>query len=190
MADTGWLDPGLAQMHGGGAVVWSNDTNAAGEDGTVATSNTINGNGETTAGLECTNFNASLPVGATVNGVEARIKRAYDSGASTDPACDALLLLVVGGSPEGADYADTGTGWPADTLGWSATYGGAADVWSTSIDRAAVNSPDFGVILTAQCFGGLGSYTVALVDAIQLKVYYTEAGGGKPAQYYQMMRNG
>lgn len=167
-------------MHGGGAVVWSDDTNAAGEDGTVTTSNTINGNGETTAGLECTNFNASLPVGATVNGVEARIKRAYDSGASTDPACDASLLLVVGGSPEGADYADTGTGWPADTLGWSATYGGAADVWSTSIDRAAVNSPDFGVILTAQCFGGLGSYTVALVDAIQLKVYYTEAAAGQP----------
>lgn len=181
MADTGWLDPATVQAHGGGPVAWSDITNAAGEDADVAVSDKIRGGvGETTEGLECVSFNVNLPVGATPNGVEVRIKRAYETGTSSDPARDAVLSLVVGGSPSGFDKADTGTDWPGDTVAWSATYGGAADDWGTGIDRDAVNSSDFGVVLEAQCGGGFGDTSVAWVDAVQIKVYYTEASSGHP----------
>lgn len=176
MPDTGWLSPGTVAEIEDGSVAWSDLANASAEDGSNA-SNAL-GIGDLSHSLYCSNYNANLPVGATVNGVEVRIKRAYDSGSSSDPTQDTTLLLTPGGSKDGDDKA-VATAWPADTVAFSATYGGAADVWSLALTRTIVNASDFGAALQAACNNGLGN-TVALVDVIQIKVTYTEAAAGQP----------
>lgn len=167
-ADTGWVIANAGSTVADGWTPWTNPTRVTADDASYATC--------APPGLDHTDFiratfdlSALIPAGATIDGVEARYK-AYRG--STGPR-EQKAFIVVGGASAGTDQGVNGalTGTPA-------TYdnGGPTSLWGTTITEAQAVSTDFGFQIE---FGDSdsGSDTV-FVDAMWIKVYYTEAGGG------------
>ena len=163
MPDTGWVNLNVASEvdNPSGTESWSNKDNAKTEDGFFAFASWA-GDKESEY-LKLNNLiSPGIPVGANIDGIEARIKREQSGD-----MYDASLRLVVGGTISGDDKADTGTNWPTSNA-WSGTYGGPTDTWGLSLTQAQVDANDFGIVLATAVDGG-----TARVDVIQIKVYYS-----------------
>ncbi|OGY31211.1 MAG: hypothetical protein A3C02_04825 [Candidatus Andersenbacteria bacterium RIFCSPHIGHO2_02_FULL_45_11] len=130
--------------HCSGIYTWTSPSSAAGSDNTYATRSVTNGT-FTSACLKATNFGFSIPDGATIDGVEVGIERSSTKSSGTEYTRDVSTYLVKGGVPSGDNKGDTATNWP--TTEASATYGGAADMWGTTLTPANVNATDFGATL-------------------------------------------
>jgi hypothetical protein len=129
--------------------------------------------------LQFRNFNASVPTGATINGIEVVVTR--DNGTSIGgggQARDYQLQLVIGGTATGTDKADTATYYPSTITG--KTYGSSTDLWGLTPTDTQVNATDFGVDFRIQdnAMSGVDSIGGIGLDAIQVKIYYTTGGGG------------
>lgn len=129
--------------------------------------------------LQFRNFNASVPTGATIDGIEVVVTR--DDGTSIGgggQARDYQLQLVVGGTATGTDKADTATYYPSTITG--KTYGSSTDLWGLTPTDTQVNATNFGVDFRIQdnATSGLDSVGGIGLDAIQVKIYYTTGGGG------------
>jgi photosystem II stability/assembly factor-like uncharacterized protein len=84
---------------------------------------------------------------------------------------DTTVKLVKGGAVVGDNKADAAN-WPgADAY---TTYGGAADLWGTTLTVSDVNANNFGVVVSATRGNGAKSY----VDHIRITVYYTAPATG------------
>jgi RHS repeat-associated protein len=142
---------------------WSNPGDASGGDNSYAQV-TLNG-GASSDYLDVTDFDISLPVGATVVGVRVEVERKAESTAG-GVVRDAKVQLTLGGAAVGDDKA-TSADWPsADGY---AVYGGPADDWNTTLTAADVNSATFGVRLQAH---GYNAPSVASVDGVRVSVTY------------------
>lgn len=83
---------------------------------------------------------------------------------------DSQVRLVVASALVGSNKADTVTQWPTtDTI---KTYGGATDLWGTTLTPAQVNDSGFGLELLANKGNATGT---AQVDVAQITVYYSTA---------------
>lgn len=167
---------------------WSSPSNAAAEDGNLATATLPVPPGNTKSNwLKATNFGFSIPSGATIRGYKANLKRKQNSGTSAIYAA-MKMLGVTGGLMKGDPY---GVPWPG-TLQFK-YYGSSTDLWNaTGASDTVVNNSAFGVGMVAQCTGAPGNGAVAGVDLESLTVYYEQAGAGSrnqkicslfPAQY-------
>ena len=116
--------------------------------------------------LKATNFgfSADVPAGATINGITVEIDRRCFAGAAQDQE---VRLYDSTGTLVGDDK-QTATAWPA-TLG-IATYGGAADTWTSGLDADDIRSAGFGVALIVLADG---ANTDIGVDFIRVTVTYT-----------------
>lgn len=132
--------------HCSGIYSWTNPSNAAGSNDVYATF-VVTTTFRTTACLKATNFGFSIPDGATIDGVAVGIERKSSQSDGSNNAQDESVFLVKEGVPAGSDKGATSTNWP--TTEASATYGGAADMWSTTLTPAEVNASDFGASLNA-----------------------------------------
>ncbi|MCR4339413.1 MAG: glycine-rich protein [Gemmatimonadaceae bacterium] len=93
---------------------------------------------------------------------------------------DNVVRLVRGGTVVGDDKA-AATQWPSvDTY---KTYGGATDMWGTTLTPAQVNAADFGVVLSATVTTG-----TAEVDHVRMTIHYTAQGSGDPGSYLLVLR--
>ncbi len=103
---------------------------------------------------------ANLPPGATVTGVEVRLKYLSPSGSNT-------VQLTRGGAPVGASKTVASVSGASNCAATTFTgVGGDGDTWGSGVSAADVNAGDIGVQLTQN------ANTVDL-DAIELKVFYT-----------------
>ena len=115
-----------------------------------------------TATLKLTKFGQSVPVTATVTGIEVKVHRRASGSVS-----DSTVQLYKTGTLVGSNLA--GGGWSgSDEI---VTYGGETNMWGTSWSPQEVNALDFGVGIAAS-----GSGT-AMVDRVSVKVYYNDPGG-------------
>ncbi len=171
MADTGWLSPSsVADNSGIGTLTWTNPGNAAAQDDTYAT---VSGSmAQVTHYLFATTFGASIPSGATIDGIEV----GYDAYKSGGMNCAySTVKLIKGGSVsgdnKGSSYTYTGT---SDTDTYQ-TFGGASDLWGLTLTESDVEASNFGVAASFT-LQSPSSFTL-YADHVQLKIYYTESGG-------------
>lgn len=166
--NTGPRSPGtLADSNAIGTVAWSNPSNAAASDNSRATAN-LSEPGLTSHYLKATNFGFTLPEGATVLGIEARVEK---SKTELFTLTDAEVKIVKGGVVGSTNKRDIAE-WPVNNDG-IVTYGGPTDLWGTTWAVADVNGEGFGLVIAAQGRG------VARVDDIEIVVYYSYAPEGE-----------
>jgi len=121
--------------------------------------------GMRTCNVNAMNFGFSIPLGATINGVEVRVELGHTYGTPTDYE----VRLIKGGTISGDSRAMAGT-WPlADTY---RTYGSPADTWGLTLTPADINDVNFGATIRAD--GGVDADGDPRVDHVEVIIYYTE----------------
>jgi hypothetical protein len=174
VATTPWKGAGTALTYaqGGDTGSWSNVGNIAASDDSFASSGNLVG-GQVSETLRASNFGfstADIPSGSTINGIEIRIER-RTGGPGVRDSLLKLALISAGTAADqvGNNKANTGSDWP--TVDTQATYGGAADVWGTSLTDANLRSTNFAVDLITIVPGGTPRN--CLVDFIEARITYT-----------------
>ncbi|MCI0542709.1 prepilin-type N-terminal cleavage/methylation domain-containing protein [bacterium] len=150
-----------------GTLAWTGPGNITTDNGVHATE-TLAGTAATHY-LKASNFGFSIPAGATILGIKAEIKRSR-SGGSTGSVLDSQVRIVKSsGSFGSVNKAATGTPWPSGST--YAAYGNESDLWGENWSPADINSPNFGVVLSATGSTPATNRT-ARVDHIRITVTY------------------
>lgn len=168
MPDTGWKLPGtVVNNTSAGTVSWinpgnaavANDSNAAFASSTIAPS--------TSRYLIATNFSFGIPSGATIKGVEYRIRRRY--GSSGGPADEGVYIWD---SALLSANKITRTTLPATFT--ERDVGGELDVWGATLTASIVNSSSFGAAYQGYFPNKFGEIYVA---TIWMRIHYEEDSG-------------
>jgi hypothetical protein len=153
-----------------GTVAWSNPNNAKVSDNIYSLNYVTYGGVKISHYLKATNFNFSIPRGATINGILVEIERKqYDEGAIIQ---DSDVKIIKSDNTIGIENkADIGISWPfTDTY---KSYGSSSDLWGENWLYSDINSSNFGVVLSVT--GEQDRESPAQVDHIRITIYYTEA---------------
>ena len=135
-----------ADNSGVGSIAWTNPNNISTSGAPYAIASAIPPSGGISHYLMATNFGFNLPLDATINGITVTINRS-SSGNQSPYLKDNVVRLVRGGVLDGVNKAKA-TDWPT-SLG-ETTYGANSDKWgTTALTAADINSPNFGVALSA-----------------------------------------
>ena len=164
MSSTGFVIVGTGnEAQRSGTLAWSNEANVTADDGSVANSASSSAAGEKTWTLYGHNLGLSLPDGAVIRGIEARIE-AGNSG--NENSFDDVVLRKADGTFTTTDRSDAATLIGPLT---AYTYGSATDLWGESWTKADVEDADFGA-----GFAFLSDNASAAVDVdyIALNVHY------------------
>ncbi|KKK85388.1 hypothetical protein LCGC14_2773800, partial [marine sediment metagenome] len=167
--DTGWVTTGTGTsvVRSGSTNSWNNPSQIEVDDKSFADTY-ITTLGGYTDWLRAANFDfSSIPVGATLDGIEVRIKRyAYYSNEDYDDE-----VYLISNTAQVGDNKSKATPWRT-TAGYY-TYGGPTDTWNSGLTISDIKTINFGVELSALT---VVPYSYLYVDSIQIKVYYTESG--------------
>lgn len=168
--DTGLEAAGTQVMTG-----WTNPANALVQDGSNAS---VAVTAAETPYAILSNFGLSIPSTATINGIELRV-----NGRSTAAGDYSYFSIgdVMNGTPYSTNQRTCTLPVHASTNGW-VTLGGPTDLWGNQAGGAPwtpafLNSANFGL---AGAWGTTAANTY-YVDGVELKVYYTPAGGTETA---------
>jgi len=162
----------------GAVVPWTNPSNTMISNDTYATHNHCNCCDEQTPCLFATDFPFTIPLGATINGIEVHIEK-HRSGPVGEYVEDNGLFLVKGGNVAGGDRAEgISTGQPWGTNNWSmtdavTTYGSPIDLWDTTWTPADINASNFGVAFSSINYTLCNTDMMSFVDHISITVYCT-----------------
>ncbi len=168
--------PDTAADDGGALIPWANPTNALVLDGT--TTDAALAASDQTNHLLIT-FNLApftpppIPVDGVPCGISVSIRRHKSAGAGT--VRDLTVRLLTAGGATGTNHAALTVDWPG-ALGY-ATYGSSSDMWGTTLDRAAILDPSFGVTIQAVEASGTAVAT-ASIDYVSVTVYYLAPNKG------------
>lgn len=159
------------------AEAWVNPGNITADDGTTAsiTAATYD-TPDISQLLVASDFDFTIPTGATINGIEVFVERSNAAGAASDNRVQ-LAKGTAFANLVGDNKADTALDWPATLT--IKTYGGAADLWGTTWTPAEINATTFAVMLSVQADA---ANTDVAVDAISVTVHYTPPVGIVQAQ--------
>jgi hypothetical protein len=168
-ADTGWVLGGTAVDGGGGdAGTWTSPSNVNTDD--TAYSEVVPESRNVGPHLEVTNFSFGIPSGATIDGVEFRV-RAYAESSTEFP--DWNIQILKAGTRTGTDKSVAGD-WPGTAT--TRDYGGIADLWAVTLTETDVSSSTFGISFQIEDDASGDEYF--RVEAIWMKITYTASGGG------------
>lgn len=161
----------------GSGIDWANPSNAQTSDNVRATAFLTDTNPNSDY-LRATNFGFTIPSGATINGIIARIEKSTANVGATEHINDLSVKIVKGGTESGNEKAD-----PTDWTSTDAyiTYGSVSDLWGLSWTDSDINSSNFGISISATWSedSGLSGSATARIDHIELTVDYTEVTGIK-----------
>ncbi|HEY5472382.1 MAG TPA: hypothetical protein VIK32_04235, partial [Candidatus Limnocylindrales bacterium] len=136
-----------ADVTGAGTVSWTAPGNVTADDTSYSTA-LLNSSGAAQSHyLRATGYGFTLPTDAIIDGITVTINRAATLTGSGHRIRDAVVSLLKGGSVTGGNLGATGTNWPTSMS--AQTYGGAANLWGGTWSAADINSPTFGVELSA-----------------------------------------
>ena len=169
-SDTGFFNASTAasDSSNGGTISWANFNDALSSNNAHATATfTV---AATSHYLKITNFGFSIPTGATITGIEL-VKEGHFTKTDT-LAGSSRARLVKAGSVVGTTYT---TNFP-ETTDAEITEGGSSDLWGETWTPAQINASDFGVVLWTEITSVNGTGVIK-VDAVTLKIYYTQNGG-------------
>lgn len=195
MSDTGWLYPQTVIQHEYAGVntdfYWSNPDNIKAEDATYATY--TGGDKQDITYLLGVNYGASIPEGATIDGI-AFVMKCYSSLDNADHFCEDYELYLVQDGVGELGYTKIGSNL-ASGINWATsnadrTYGGATNKWGATLTRDIVVNSNFGIAYRVLVIG----ITVASIDSFKIKIYYTgetvAAGSKAFMHYYRRMMAG
>jgi hypothetical protein len=120
------------------------------------------------------NFQANIPEGSRIDGVEARFER--HGGDGTDVLDNVIRIGTSYPDAVEGDNKSAGATWISTDPDSYETFGGATDLWGLVLTTVNVNSTGFGVAVQAVESGAASSPT-AHVDHMQVKIYYTAGAG-------------
>lgn len=169
MASTGFTICGTgANNTDVGTEAWANPGNITADDGSDADGSAA-AKDEQMNYLVGSNFGFSIPAGATIDGIEARI------GDASDNQADAGITHVI-------IYKDNST--PGNDLETGETiisstptnydYGGATELWGLSWTPSEINASTFQLRISMNA-NGFGSGGNPAVDFLAVNIHYTEA---------------
>jgi hypothetical protein len=118
--------------------------------------------------LVASNFGFAIDSAATINGITVEVDRFRPAGTASDNRIQ-LAKGTTFASLVGANKAATATDWGASAS--VATYGGVADLWSTTWTPAEINASSFAVFLSVQADS---ANTDVSVDYIRVTIQYTD----------------
>lgn len=157
----------------GGDVAWSDPGNVTADDSSYATAALTAS--QTTQDLEALDFGFTIPVGATIDGVQVTIVK-QGQGVGMGIIEDHTVEL---GGLLGDNKAQVGA-WDIGT-DETVSYGGATDTWGLTILVITVNSSGFSAVIRAQETSTTDSDTAA-VNYMQVTVWYTDTSGAAGVQ--------
>lgn len=156
-----WINPGN--------ITASNDTRA-----TVAL--TLAQNSQI---LEATTFGFTIPSGATILGIEAKVERSDNNTLAGRDIANLLVKLIKGGTVVGLERR-----WPPEindpvNSGWPTTdtvrvYGSPTDLWGENWLPSDVNATNFGLAFQAVHQINAGTET-AQIDHMEIVIYFRDA---------------
>jgi len=147
---------------GVGTVAWTNPGNVVSDDNAYAT---VSVNNSTSNYLQATNYGFSIPSEATITGITVTIGRFGTTGGGQDIR-DNVVKLIKTGAIVGTNLAATTTDWGGTET--AVVYGGAANMWGTTLSPADINASNFGVALAVTS----SNSRTASVDYMQISVTY------------------
>ncbi len=145
-----------------GSVVWTNPSNAGASDNVYAT--LVASGNQSSHRLKATNFGFSIPVNATITGIEVSVE-----AVSSVPDTWGCFYLIKNGGYAAA-HLNAG---PVDTIERYVSSGGANDLWNTTWTPADINASNFGAAVWNLAPAGGSTLSV---DHIRVTVYYTVGG--------------
>lgn len=141
---------------------WTDESSIFSEDSVSASGGGFSG-AETTA-LYGRGYNFGVPSGATIVGVEAKIKRKKSNG---DIGWNDSTVQIVNPTVTGDDKS-LGSGIGTSYV--ESSFGGESDLWGLSLTPSDVNSSSFG--LAYQATKGFGGSARVEVDSYKMNIYY------------------
>jgi hypothetical protein len=176
---------GTSSGSSGGGINWSNPSRVQAKDFSYSVSSatfSLLGGSSNSKYLTLTNFGISVPMTATICGIQMDVY-GFATGliSLSGTVSDNSVKIIKGGSIGGAEMA-TGAGW-SGTYG-STTYGGNGSLWGQSWLPADVNSANFGVAISMNFTALVGVSLAADIDYIQATVYYSNIVLDMPLQNF------
>lgn len=167
---TPWLNPGsngIVKHAGGDFGVYTNPTNAYLEDGVFASAD------NSPEKYHCFyNFNASVPGGATIKGIQIRLK----GKCNYDDASFYISLTKEAGTDGGKTLfpgLSLNTMYARTSLINKEYIGGNQEsLWGGTFTDAEVNANSLGLIVRHSTSGDSPSYTY-YIDNLQIRIFYT-----------------
>ena len=168
-ASTGLINAGAGANNTGiGTGIWTNPGQITSPGDNNYATQLLNA-GATTNYLQSSSYGFNIPTNATITGITVVINRDNSgSGAIND---NVVKLVNSTGTITGTNFAGgAAQNWAEPNLA-TATYGSSTNLWGATWTPAIINSPNFGVVVSA--VSGSGSQRTLNVDYIQVNVSYT-----------------
>lgn len=166
--DTGWLNPSAAaSVDIGSSFDWSNTANVYSSNNSRALAGPIFAIPNR---LGVKGFNASLPAGARIVGLEVGVE-GYLASSSAETLKVKLYKNPYTVSPAAEDVSDEKTAAFSSETEQVYEFGGAADTWGEAFTASNVNSSNFGIGVE---FSSL--FNTVYIDHVKLKVHYVLSG--------------
>ncbi len=121
--------------------------------------------GQNSDNIILSNFNFSIPEGATIKGLKITLEKQGGTMGFTDKT----VKLVVNGQPVGNNFAYNDY-WRTETS--RAIYGSETNLWGLKLSASDVNSPAFGIMLQV-ANSDMGSTSAAQVGFVRVTVIYS-----------------
>lgn len=118
------------------------------------------------------NFNFNVPLNAVICGIAVKLEK-MQNGASPgfSTVVDNKVRLLKNGSMVGSNLAYN---WPWTNYYSNIVYGGSSQTWGYSWTAADINSPNFGVGISATMQNGATPSTLSsLMDHVSITIFYT-----------------
>lgn len=155
----------------GGAKEWANEANAKSDDGSFATTTgtVIGASDAWTHYLQATELTAAPSTESIILGIEIEVLASVtDDSLAPVPQLDAQLLLA--GSTVGSLKVLTTTVGESET---AFTFGGEADLWSSTLTSSDLNATDFGVQISFRIDNDPNiGFPIVSVDQIKARLTY------------------
>lgn len=178
MASQGPSLPSTAssESHAGTTISWLSPSAALTNDGSNASATGSDGQPLYSEWLLLKGFGFSIPTGATIDGVKVLLRRSATGNSPPGSVQTGGVQLWISSAGSSTTKQDAGN-W--NTSPESVEYGDASDLWGESPAPADINDTNFGTRLHAEYTISSGSFAnvTALVDYVEITVYYTTAGG-------------
>jgi hypothetical protein len=169
MADSaGPSDPGKgSNLEGIGTEAWVNPGNITSPGSPYATVTLYQGH-QYSNYLRGSEYGFNIPPEGSITGIEVTISR-YSNSHNPNVIDNVVQLVDDTGTRVGENKA-VSTNWPTTIT--SVSYGGPTDLWGATWTPAKVNSLNFGVDLAAYRDNHGNNQRSAVVDSMQITVYY------------------
>lgn len=149
----------------GSGQTWTNASNVSASDNIYATfGNLPNPAGAFTDYLVVTGFGFSVPPGATISGIVVEVERSDPNGRTADNS----IRIVKNGVISASEYGNSATYSFSDN---SQSFGNAGELWGESWTAADINSPSFGIAISAKRSVSSGT-TGGRIDNIRIAVFF------------------